>query len=349
MPWIMSGIQAAGELCRKSIVGIKHVWLKKRIYKIYKIYAHESRWRNHQLTYHLLISFVSQKGGVVCFFCMEKWIHKKRASCFGLERHISFLLHLPCSRDFTGLSPEALGHIFVCNFRPMSKHYAVCFLQNLRVTSKYFKFQNFHHFHDYSTTLQYCHHFGFSTLETLQKIKVWWTVWVASLLLLSDSISIVYTDITRGQCLRFSSSNWWGMIGKTMQNACGVCIKSQFRRQLALSWSAANPFQSSPWLKAHGISWWLPFPPWNEQQIGIENICTNWNQSDKAIKIIFFVWETFKDFVTKISAAALSVTERSRSRHSLLNRGPTTSRASTAKKIPDIQLTKRILGCQWLS
>lgn len=78
MPWIMSGIQAAGELCRKSIVGIKHVWLKKRIYKIYKIYAHESRWRNHQLTYHLLISFVSQKGGVVCFFLYGKMNTQKK-------------------------------------------------------------------------------------------------------------------------------------------------------------------------------------------------------------------------------------------------------------------------------
>lgn len=323
---------------------------KKRIYKIYKIYAHESRWRNHQLTYHLLISFVSQKGGVVCFFLYGKMNTQKKGKLLWSGK-THFVPPAPSVQSWLhgALAWSVGSHLrlqFPAHVQTLRR---VCFLQNLRVTSKYFKFQNFHHFHDYSTTLQYCHHFGFSTLETLQKIKVWWTVWVASLLLLSDSISIVYTDITRGQCLRFSSSNWWGMIGKTMQNACGVCIKSQFRRQLALSWSAANPFQSSPWLKAHGISWWLPFPPWNEQQIGIENICTNWNQSDKAIKIIFFVWETFKDFVTKISAAALSVTERSRSRHSLLNRGPTTSRASTAKKIPDIQLTKRILGCQWLS
>ncbi len=267
----------------------------------------------------------------------------------------------------------------------------VCFLQNLRVTSKYFKLWIVDHLECFpyrpaldSTTLQRCH-LGFSKKEKIFN-DFWADRTVPKLPSESEnqslmdsvscfstsSISIVYIDITRGQCLRFLifylqiDGRW---LGNTMQNECGVCIKSQFWRQLALSWSAANPFQRSPWLKAHIISW-CHFHPGknnndNEQQIGIdgiEQIWTNWNKPDKAIQRNtenVFVWETFKDLVkTKISAAALSVTERSRSRHSLLNRGPTTSRASTcpqacaikssayrhiAKKIPDIQVTKR--GC----
>ena len=230
-----------------------------------------------------------------------------------------------------------------------------------------------------STTLQRCHHLGFSKKE--KTFNDFWADRTVPKLpsesenqslmdsvscFSTSSISIVYIDITRGQCLRFLmfylqiDGRW---LGNAMQNECGVCIKSQFWRQLALSWSAANPFQRSPWLKAHhSISWSLPFPPWKEQQwqwttnryrTNMNKLKQTWQSNTENV----FVWETFKDLVkTKISAAALSVTERSRSRHSLLNRGPTTSRASTcpqacaikssayrhiAKKIPDIQVTKR--------
>ena len=143
MPWIMSGIQAAGEHMQK--VNRWHQTCRTEKTRIYKSYAHESRWRNHRLSYHLLISFVSKRWELYVFLYGKMSIYTKKGKLLWSGK-THFVPPAPSVQSWLhgALAWNVGSHLRGHNFPSISKHYAekntnfaqnlapwtVCFLHN---------------------------------------------------------------------------------------------------------------------------------------------------------------------------------------------------------------------------
>lgn len=328
MPWIMSGIQAAGEL--QSLASNMSDWKKESIRSTpMKVDGATIDWVI--IFWYLL---VSQERGVVCFFGMEKWIFQVtlvwketfRSSCTfravvtsrgsRLKRWTS---SSPISVHFQALRRKntnfaqilAPWTVFQCVF---CRIWEKCQVSELPSLSWWFN------------NASVLSSFGFSTLETLPKVKVWWQ---CELLLYFFYLNCLHWHHQRSMFDLFI----FKLVGDDWGKQCKKHVESASSRNFEGSSPSADVQQihSNALLGSRHVA--ISTLEWttNRYRTYMHKLKQIWQSNTICI---FFVWETFKELVTKISAAALSVTERSRSRHSLLNRGPTTSRASTAK-IPD--------------